>query len=384
MITVTNDNQTIIPQQLQNDSFRFVKLPKKGKIAFETEWQKKNYSYKEIQPWIVQGNNYGVLGGQGGLIIIDCDNSVTSEAMQTAIFNDMLPDTFTVKSGSGRGNHFYYICPEIDKKIKLNGEHSGEILSNGQYAVAPNCIHPDGGTYEVISDIPIASIQREQLQEALKDFWPSESQKTLVIPDEEFKASEIGADQIIKALEYIDPDCEYATWLNVIMAIHSKFPDNLGLVIAVTWSRKGKKFKDGECERIWDSLKRSGITLGTLFHYAEQNGFVLSEYKPKLIFFYSVPVNDFQCLLSNYSILERGIAITFINSYFINNGNLEEIEREFTRNFLKGKKQLKGYEEIKKKVLEFAKDLMSKARTNKNNAQIKAYKTNAQRAHNDR
>ncbi len=57
------ETNEILPMQLQSSGFGFVKLHKKSKIPFEKNWQNKPYTYKEIQPWIVQGSNYGVLGG---------------------------------------------------------------------------------------------------------------------------------------------------------------------------------------------------------------------------------------------------------------------------------------------------------------------------------
>ena len=65
--------ETNIPWQLQKDSFGFVKLKSRTKIPFEQDWQNKPYSFIDIQEWIDQGGNYGVLGGCGDLIIIDAD-----------------------------------------------------------------------------------------------------------------------------------------------------------------------------------------------------------------------------------------------------------------------------------------------------------------------
>ena len=76
-----------IPQQLQKDSFGFVKLLARSKKPFEQNWQNKPYSYSEIQLWFDQGNNYGVLGGRGDLVIIDAD------ALEiTAIVEEKFPD----------------------------------------------------------------------------------------------------------------------------------------------------------------------------------------------------------------------------------------------------------------------------------------------------
>lgn len=62
-----------LPQQLQNPSLRFVKLLPKSKKPYEKDWTRKPYKSDEIECWFSEGNNYGILGGHGGLIIVDAD-----------------------------------------------------------------------------------------------------------------------------------------------------------------------------------------------------------------------------------------------------------------------------------------------------------------------
>ncbi len=164
--------------QLQNNSFGFVKLRKKSKIPLEKDWQNKPYTHKEIQSWIEQGDNYGVIGGYGYLIMIDADTEEINK-----IVRDRLPVTFTVKTPRC-GYHFYYICKSIDNKIVLqkDEEHFGEIISKGSQVVGPGSIHPDTGTeYEVVNDIEIAEISREDIFTNLAEYIPSECTKNDVV-----------------------------------------------------------------------------------------------------------------------------------------------------------------------------------------------------------
>jgi hypothetical protein len=140
----------MLPKQLQNDAFGFVRLKPNTKIPFEKEWQKKPYNYIQIQEWINEDNNYGVIGGIGGLIIIDAD----TEELYKRVF-DVLPKTFTVKTS--KGFHFYYLASDVTRKYILskNGIHFGEIISTGSQAVGPNCQHPSGIIYTVERDFPI-------------------------------------------------------------------------------------------------------------------------------------------------------------------------------------------------------------------------------------
>ncbi len=173
--------KSIIPHQLQKDIFGFVKLRKDSKIPFELNWPDKPYSYKEIQGWIDQGNNYGVLGGYGGLVIIDADTLELSHIVQQRLAN-----TFTVKS-SRFAYHHYFICEEIKNKItilKKDNIPHGEIRSHGSQVVGPGSIHPEAGTrYTVVNDIEIAEVSREQIYSALSEYitadLPKEDKKDI-------------------------------------------------------------------------------------------------------------------------------------------------------------------------------------------------------------
>lgn len=149
-----------IPRQLQNDVFGFVQLRARSKVPVEQDWQNKHRSYHEAQTWRDSGLNYGIQGGRGGLIIIDADTPEIARIVQ-----ECFPSTFTVKTPR-KGQHSYLSCLEITKKIvlKKDGVHYGDIISIGSQVVGPGSIHPDTGTaYEVINDVEIAAVSREEI-----------------------------------------------------------------------------------------------------------------------------------------------------------------------------------------------------------------------------
>ncbi len=164
-----------IPQQLQREHFGFVKLKPKTKIPFEPDWQNRPYSYKDIQPWIDHGNNYGVQGGYGGLIIVDADSKEIID-----IVENKFPKTLSVRT-PGQGYHYYYFCEGIDKKIVLKkgpaekDDHFGEIIAKGSQVVGAGSIHPDTGTeYQLVNDIEIAEISRELIYSEFVEYIPFE------------------------------------------------------------------------------------------------------------------------------------------------------------------------------------------------------------------
>jgi len=178
-------NQMTIPQQLNNPNFGFAKLLPESKKPFEKNWPNHLHSLADIQQWFNQGNNYGVLGGHGDLVIVDSD---TPE--MAAYAKEHFPLTFTIKTPK-KGLHFYFICPGIDKKIKLkkDGRDHGEIISYGSQVVGAGSIHPDTGTaYTIEQDEPIASTSANELLKILANYIPVQDNSTQENDDSAFSA----------------------------------------------------------------------------------------------------------------------------------------------------------------------------------------------------
>ena len=165
-----------IPKQLQKEDFNFIYLEGKNPAINGKDWNKQRHTYFEADALLEKGLNYGVMCGHGGLIIIDADSTSVAETVEA-----LLPETFTVQTGSGK-KHFYYICPEIDKKIifddkivpsrlKEGEDHYGEVITWGFQAVGPGSVHPDSKKhYLVIKDSNIAKVSKERILSALAPF----------------------------------------------------------------------------------------------------------------------------------------------------------------------------------------------------------------------
>ena len=81
------------------------------------------------------------------------------------------------------------------------------------------------------------------------------------------------ADDVPRALailKHIKPRERHDPWLEVGMALRSV---DDGLLSAwVEWSRGCSNFDEEECLKRWQSFNGKGITIGTLYHYARQDG----------------------------------------------------------------------------------------------------------------
>lgn len=167
----------IIPKKLKDLTFCRV-LPK-SKRAFEKDWQLHQLNYSEIQNWVKDGNNYGIICSRKNKVgVIDADHK-----HYVKLVENLLPKTFSVKSSSDNKRHFYFKFknfPEKTNKIILSnpdnpsnkGAQGGDIRMGEFYLVGPGSIHPDTGKqYEVHSDEEIAEIDFGEVIDLLSEYF---------------------------------------------------------------------------------------------------------------------------------------------------------------------------------------------------------------------
>lgn len=164
----------MIPKQLCNPDFRFVRIAYKSKVPIKDEegWRIRgglSFDNPVLLEHIAKNKNYGISGGYGNLYLLDSDIPLIGELIE-----QRFGQTFRVQSGSGRGFHDYFII-KSDKKYRTisfekDDQHYGELRGDGNYVVCAGSIHPTGGEYKVIRDLPIREIDYTELMEYLKDY----------------------------------------------------------------------------------------------------------------------------------------------------------------------------------------------------------------------
>jgi hypothetical protein len=91
-----------------------------------------------------------------GMVVLDVDPRHGGDASLTALEDqhDVLPETWTVRSGSG-GRHLYFSAPDgIEIKNNQDGKLAVgiDIRTNGGYVLAPPSRHVSGGFYTWLVD----------------------------------------------------------------------------------------------------------------------------------------------------------------------------------------------------------------------------------------
>ena len=162
---------------------------------------------------IKKGGNYGVAAIGDGLVIIESDGTPL-----TSVLKETLPKTFTVLSGGSKNPHFYYIVEDLPKDILREGRmraiplyygmetgtdgrtgpaHIGMVKIVNGYCVGPGSIHPSGGLYEILDDVPIARIKWNELASAISTFTKENIDKAMKEAEEDAKKEK----KMLKELE---------------------------------------------------------------------------------------------------------------------------------------------------------------------------------------
>ena len=153
----------LIPKVLQNTNINFVLLEKSGKKPFQQGWQKKQIKFndEELTTHLNNGGNYGIMGGgEKHLVLIDFDNQALQDKLEKE-----LPETFTVKTGSGK-HHLYYWSDKADS-FKIFDEEMNtaiDVQGEGKQVVGAGSTHPNGNKYEVLKNLPITYLDYAEIK----------------------------------------------------------------------------------------------------------------------------------------------------------------------------------------------------------------------------
>lgn len=168
-----------IPQRLKNPEYRFLLVDRQDKKPTEAGWPKYTFDDTRLLSHLSRGGNYGVAPGFGGLCVLDADDP---QRLKDLGILDLFAETFTVSNSGGARQHKYFTCNEPPwKKLilvdpELNDDkghpgHLGEVFCQGNFqVVGPGSVHPSGRRYDVITDVPLLVIARDNLEQIFSQF----------------------------------------------------------------------------------------------------------------------------------------------------------------------------------------------------------------------
>lgn len=297
------------------EKFGFNVLPVKEKrplIAWD-KWQTEKQTVDDI--YNMDWTNATGIGGVMGINAIRCfdiDGIENPELIKMMLTDLGLPETYNwvIQSGSGSGYHIYFRCnlhtptpherglanllDEIggDKavyKLKMKSEglcHHLEFRAKDCQTLLPPSQHPNGGIYNYINIEPTEPptyVDLELVIECLKKHCITETNNDAAATEE--KTINYFADRkyfdeetLFSAVEFLGknlPEGSYDEWLKCGFALASLGEAGYEYFENMSLSNPNYDDSEGEIRSKFDSLLKDydgRITLGTLYHIAEING----------------------------------------------------------------------------------------------------------------
>ena len=112
-------------------------------------------SQDELEGWkhLFENGVGFITGAISGVIVIESDGP-EGEAVLAEFEREHgpLPDTLTIRSGSGRGLHRHFKHPGFPVKTVANPSIKLDVKGDKGYCVLPPSLHKSGGRYEIVRD----------------------------------------------------------------------------------------------------------------------------------------------------------------------------------------------------------------------------------------
>ena len=228
--------------------------------------------------------NIGIATGPSRLVVLDGDGEAGIVWLADAHETYGIPRTFTVRTRAG-GFHYYFHAPAgIEIKCSASRIAPGiDIRANGGYVVGPTSwVAADkkgpAGWYKVIDDSPVAQLPEWLLHLILatQTRAPRNPTSRPCSPKRAQAETPRAVATLKDLLNYIDADCDYENYRNVIWAICStgwKCAEQ----IALDWSlTEEERFEQSTFDALIKSYDRDhpdAVAYGTLVYLARQGGY---------------------------------------------------------------------------------------------------------------
>lgn len=258
-------------QKYIDKKFPLIPLQPGEKKPITYQWQKEaTIDVAKIKEWIFkhEGCNWAIIPGQVGYVVIDVDTKDGGMEFWDYLVQ-LHGEPLTAKQITGSGNYHYIFKTRNGEKFKGHFRDCKGIQTRiANYIACEPSIHPTtkkpykwerfddilempDWVYDQITRKKIAGEKREKIQFSLKYIR-----------------------SIVEKIRDIQMD--YNEWLSNLMSIHSLFPNEDGLDLAIFLSQ-GLNYQEGDEEVVkskWDGFgqKSEERTGRSLIWFAKQNG----------------------------------------------------------------------------------------------------------------
>jgi hypothetical protein len=231
--------------------------------------------------WTHEGDNAWQAGfaftREARIAFLDFDHCIgpdgTWESWARPLIEPLVGRHYLERSPSGRGVHCFALDP--DNLIQVAPGRTGcrQSIGNGalecyverRYSTVTGDV---GAVNPLNREPPGLALVDDAILECLRLGGLLDRLRGLRKPG---SVEEVDEDEIRAAIDWVDPDCDYGTWIEVGMAVRAALGDS-GFSLFDEWSARGAKYKSGETSEKWASFTGGGVGAGTLFHHAREAG----------------------------------------------------------------------------------------------------------------
>lgn len=241
-------------------------------------------------------------GSGSGLAVFDIDGEAGAAEFKALVEqHERVPETLT--AATGRGFHLVFRITEGSPEVRSSARGNVHVRGEGGYIIVAPSQHISGKIYNWVRKVataplpdwlrqwsqgydvanktvvgtgfdhlgPLPSHLRPEVQQNQLSITniASESLKTVWSPSEQARLE--------SALAAI-PSSNYEIWFQTGMALKTlewerNDGSDIGFDLFDDWSQScPEKYSVAGCEAKWASFKRSGVTVGTIYHLARQHG----------------------------------------------------------------------------------------------------------------
>ena len=238
--------------------------------------------HRQIDQWYAENRNYNWAAATGGgsIVVVDSDGEIGSASMAAlAILG--CPETFTVKTRTGIGRHFYF-QPPLDFEVPCSASAlapSVDIRGEGGYVVIPPSFVPGdhkglGGKYEVLLDSPVVPLP-EWLESKLRQLSRPRPTKVALSTRSVRPETPRNIALLREQLRFVSADCGYERYRCIVWAILSSGWESAE-DIARWWSQTAPHRFDeqifGNLIRYLDSNRADCPSFGSIVYAARAGG----------------------------------------------------------------------------------------------------------------
>lgn len=184
--------------------------------------------HRQIEEWLAANRDYNwaVATGRKSIVVVDSDGE-RGRASIAELACGGWPETFTVKTRTGIGRHFYF-QPPIDFEVtcSVSALAAGvDIRGEGGYAAIPPSFVPKdhkgpSGYYEILVNVPVAPLPA-WLESKLRQLSLPRPTKVALSPRPVRPETPRNIALLREQLCFINADCGYGRYRCVVWAILS-------------------------------------------------------------------------------------------------------------------------------------------------------------------